>query len=459
MESTPDSHHIKGNDMSHDWPDEAIFYHIYPLGFSGAPVENNPDTEIAQRLPALEDHIGSILSLGCNAVYFGPVFESTSHGYDTIDYRRIDRRLGSNDEFRTLVDRMHEAGIRVVLDGVFNHVGRGFPGFQDLLINRDSSSFTRWFKDVDFNSDNSSRDGLSYQGWEGHEELVSLNLENPDVRNHIFDAVTWMIRDLDIDGLRLDVAYMLDPEFLHDLAAHCRSLKSDFWLMGEIIHGDCRSLTGGDMLDSATNYECYKGIHSSHNEGNFFEIAWSLNRQSGPEGIYRDIRLYNFLDNHDVDRIATILNDPDHLSTAYALLFTMPGIPSVYYGSEWNARGARTEHDDRELRPKWADIDTSDKNIFRQISLLAQARGKFPALSLGDYRQIHVGDRQLIFERSTEGQSIVVALNASADNFSWIPDEEENLVNIFDSSDFTSGKETIDIPRKGWKIYRRITDR
>jgi len=438
--------------MSPDWYRDAVFYHIYPLGYAGAPMKNDFKSDPVPRLNAVEDQISHITGLGCNAVYFGPIFESSSHGYDTASYSCVDRRLGDEESFRRIVDRMHEAGIKVVLDGVFNHVGRDFRAFRDVLDRRSESAYLGWFAGLDLGGENVFGDGLSYLGWEGNEDLVTLDLTNRSVRNHIFESVAWMMDSLGIDGLRLDVAYLLKDEFITDLTSFCRTRRSDFWLMGEIIHGDYRSIVRSDGLDSATNYECYKGLYSSHNDGNFFEIAWSLERQFGSEGIYRNACLYNFLDNHDVNRIASLLDEENHLFTAYALMFTIPGIPSVYYGSEWRAQGVRNTAGDAALRPGLSDIPQNDDALVRQVRILSELRRKYPALRRGSYRQILVDHRHIVFERRTEEQTILVAVNSSKEEACLSFDPGGEAVNVLDREETMITGDVLKIPPTGWKV-------
>ena len=320
------------------WAYESVFYQIYPLGFCGAPKENDGNT--VSRILKVKEWIPHILKAGANAIYFSPVFESDRHGYDTRDYTRIDCRLGSNQDFQEVCQALHNAGIKVVLDGVFNHVGRGFWAFQDVLKNREASPYKDWFY-INFGGNNNYNDGLWYEGWEGHFELVKLNLHNDAVIQYLFDCIRGWEKEFQIDGLRLDVAYCLDREFLKKLRSFCDQLKPEFFLVGEILGGDYKQIMNPEMTHSATNYECYKGLYSSFNSMNMFEIAHSLLRQFGPENwtLYRGAHLLNFVDNHDVTRIASILSDKNHLPLIYALMVAMPGIPCIYYGSEWGATG------------------------------------------------------------------------------------------------------------------------
>ena len=308
------------------WANESVFYQIYPLGFCGAPYEN--DGVLKSRILKVVDWVPHIETLGCNAVYFSPVFESDTHGYNTRDYKQIDVRLGANEDFQTVCEALHKAGIRVVLDGVFNHVGRGFFAFLDVLKNREASPYKDWFH-IDFNGNSHYNDGLWYEGWEGNYDLVKLNLKNDQVVNHILEAVSFWVEKFDIDGLRLDVAYCLDHDFVRRLRRHCDSLKEDFFLLGEMLHGDYKVLVNDEMLHSATNYECYKGLYSSFNSMNMFEIIHSLLRQFGPENwtLYRGKHLLSFVDNHDVTRAASILTNEEHLPLLYALCFGMPTPP------------------------------------------------------------------------------------------------------------------------------------
>ena len=390
------------------WAYESVFYQIYPLGFCGAPFEN--DGVLTPRIRKVIDWIPHIKNLGANAIYFSPVFESDTHGYNTRDFRKIDVRLGTNEDFADVCQTLHKEGIKVVLDGVFNHVGRGFWAFQDVLEKRWDSPYKDWFH-ISFDGNSNYNDGLWYEGWEGNYDLVKLNLCHPDVKQHIFDSIRSWVEEFDIDGLRLDVAYCLDENFVRELRAFCDSLKPDFFLVGEMLHGDYNRLMNDSMLHSATNYECYKGLFSSFNSMNMFEIIHSLLRQFGPENwtLYRGKHLLCFVDNHDVSRIASNLTNEQHLPLIYALCFGMPGIPCVYYGSEWGAKANKSEGDPA-LR---ACFDAPVENdLTAWISKLAAAKKASNALNYGDFRSIVLTNRQCIFERKTDSERVLVAINA-----------------------------------------------
>ncbi|NPV86502.1 MAG: alpha-amylase [Anaerolineae bacterium] len=404
--------------MTHQrhWIEDAVVYHIYPLGLCGAPHNNDFISPPAPRLKTLYEWLDHIQNLGANAIYLGPLFESSAHGYDTADYFHLDRRLGDDDTLRELCSTIHQRGMRLIFDGVFHHVGRHFWAFRNLLEKRQDSPFCTWFHHLDFTKSNSYGDPFWYEGWNGCEDLIKLNLRNPQVCQHLFAAIKSWVANFDIDGLRLDAADVMDVGFLTDLASFCRSLKPDFWLMGEMVHGDYRRLANPSLLDSVTNYECYKGLYSSLNDRNYFEIAYALNRQSGNDGLYRHLRLYNFADNHDVNRVASTLLNQDHLYPLYILLFCMPGVPSIYYGSEWGIEGKRTATSDAALRPALSLQQvhpTKHHALPGLISRLAHIRRSSRALCSGSYTQLFVSHEQLAFSRQHGSETVVIALNAA----------------------------------------------
>ena len=435
------------------WAYESVFYQIYPLGFTGAPFEN--DGQTCHRILKVIDWIPHIKKLGADAIYFSPVFESDTHGYNTRDYRRIDCRLGTNDDFKAVCRQLHDAGIRVVLDGVFNHVGRGFFAFQDVLQKRWDSPYKDWFH-IDFNGNSGYNDGLWYEGWEGHYDLVKLNLRNEEVISHLFDCIGSWIDEFDIDGLRLDVAYCLDHDFLRRLRSFCDSKKQDFFLVGETLHGDYNQIMNDSMLHSVTNYECYKGLHSSFNSMNMFEINHSLLRQFGPENwtLYRGKHLLSFVDNHDVYRIASLLQNKAHLPLIYALCFGMPGIPCVYYGSEWGAE-ARKEDGDPALR---ACFDAPVENeLFDWISKLAYAKRNSNALNYGNFSSIVLTNKQCIFERRTDSERVLVAINADSESYTAHFDAGcGTAVDLITNEphDFGGGSELLPYSAHFWKMER-----
>lgn len=435
------------------WAYENVFYQIYPLGFCGAPFEN--DGVLEHRILKVNDWIPHIEKLGANAIYFSPVFESDTHGYNTRDYSKIDTRLGTNEDFQSVCKNLHKAGIKVVLDGVFNHVGRGFWAFQDVLEKRWDSPYKDWFH-ISFDGNSNYNDGLWYEGWEGNYDLVKLNLRNEDVIQHIFSCIKGWVEEFDIDGLRLDVAYCLDHDFLRRLRSFCDGLKPDFFLVGETLHGDYNQWMNDSMLHSVTNYECYKGLYSSFNSMNMFEINHSLLRQFGPDNwtLYKGKHLLSFVDNHDVTRVASILSNENHLPLIYALAFGMPGIPCVYYGSEWGAK-ARKEEGDPALRACFEKPELNDLTTF--ISKLAEAKKHSNALNYGDFRSVLLTNRQCIFERKTDSERVLVAINADDQPFMAHFDAGcGTAVDLIteETHDFGGGSELAPYSAAYWKMER-----
>lgn len=409
------------------WYEEAEFYHIYPIGLTGAPRKNESE-ETVHRFSTLEQWLPHIADLGCTAIYIGPLFESTTHGYDTKDYKQVDRRLGDNADFAAYVKKAHELGIKVVVDGVFNHTGREFFAFRDIQEKREQSPYCGWYKGIWFGGNTCYNDGFSYEAWRNCFELVNLNLQNQQVRDYLLDVIDFWIDEFDIDGIRLDCADCLDFGFMEQMRARTSAKKQDFWLMGEVIHGEYARWVNPQMLHSVTNYEMHKSIYSAHNDHNYFELAHNVRRL---EAVGRD--LYTFVDNHDEDRIASKLLNPAHLAPLYTLLFTLPGIPSIYYGSEWGIQGRRGHNSDTELRPRILpprplaeEMQTSDGQnvgtvtpLTLLIQKLAAIHAAEPALHGGRYQELLLTNRQYAFARHGDHQAILTAAN-NDDNAAYL---------------------------------------
>ncbi len=395
------------------WFEESVIYQIYPFGFCGAPKVNDGDCQ--DRILRVLDIIPQLVRLNVNAVYFCPIFESSVHGYDTKDFSILDKRLGTNADFKKVCDELHKNGIKVILDGVFNHVGREFFAFKDVCENRYNSKYKDWFC-INFDGNSNYNDGFWYEGWEGHFELVKLNLDNPEVKSYLLERVGEWIDNFAIDGLRLDVAYMLNRQFMRELRSFVDCKKKEFFLAGEMIHGNYKELICHEMLDSCTNYECFKGIHSSFNSMNMFEIAHSLKNRFGKEDwcMYRGLKLINFVDNHDVTRIASNLTNKEHLLPAYGLLMAMPGIPCIYYGSEWGALGRKEDGDDA-LRPCFDSFEFNELTEF--VAKAIKAHRESEALCYGDFSDLLITNKQFIFERKTDKERIIVMINADSEEY------------------------------------------
>lgn len=392
------------------WAYNSIFYQIYPIGFCGAPVHN--DGVCVPRIRKLMDWSEYLQTLGVDSILLNPIFESDNHGYDTRDFKKIDCRLGTNEDFKEVCEDLHKHNVKIVLDGVFNHVGRGFWAFKDVQEKKWDSPYKDWFH-ISFDGNSCYDDGFWYEGWEGHFELVKLNLQNPAVVDYLMECVKYWIDEFDIDGLRLDVAYSLDHNFMRRLRSYTQELKPDFALIGEVLFGDYNIIVNDEMLHSCTNYECYKGLYSSFNCMNMFEIAHSLHRQFGSDQwcIYRGKHLMTFVDNHDVTRLASILTNKKHIPLAYGLLMGMPGIPCLYYGSEWAEPGEKAPDNDYALRPCFEEPKPNELTEF--IKKLIRVRQESDALCNGAYKNVVIQNHQLLFERCSEKERVIVAINAA----------------------------------------------
>lgn len=397
------------------WYDEAVFYHIYPLGLTGAPKQNQYGAP-EHRLNTLIPWIGHIKEIGCNALYIGPLFESVGHGYETTDYKKLDSRLGDNDDLKNFVSECHKQGVKVIFDGVFNHTGRDFFAFKDLKEKREGSQYKDWYCNVNFWGNNEYNDGFSYENWGGYNLLVKLNQRNPAVRDYICDVIRFWVKEFDIDGIRLDAADVLDFDFMKALRATANDVKPDFWLMGEVIHGDYTRWVNEGTLHSVTNYQLHKALYSGHNDHNYFEIAHTVKRLyemggSRPDGL----KLYNFADNHDVERIYTKLNNKAHFAPVHILMYTLPGVPSIYYGSEFAIEGRKERFSDDSLRPalNLSDFKDAVKNNPNTalIAALGKVRQSSKALSYGDYKELMLTNRQYAFSRSFNGETAVITVN------------------------------------------------
>ena len=392
------------------WYNEAVFYHIYPLGLTGAPKQNEYG-EPVHWLNTLLPWIDHIKEIGCTALYIGPLFESVGHGYETTDYRKLDSRLGDNEDLKNFVATCHEKGIKVIFDGVFNHTGRDFFAFKDIQEKRQNSPYVNWYCNVNFSGNTEYNDGFSYENWGGYNLLVKLNQRNPDVQNYICDVIRFWVSEFDVDGIRLDAADVLDFDFMKQLRRTAEEVKPDFWLMGEVIHGDYSRWVNGSTLHSVTNYALHKALYSGHNDHNYFEIAHTVKYLQN----MGDLDLYNFVDNHDVERIYTKLSNKAHFAPVHVLLYTLPGVPSIYYGSEFGIEGRKERTSDDSLRPalNLADYaDAVEKNpCTALIAALGKVRQNTPALNYGSYAELMLTNRQYAFARDLDGVRVIVTVN------------------------------------------------
>lgn len=401
------------------WSDHVIWWHLHPISFLGAePVALPQDVPPVHRLPQLEPWVDYLVELGCNGLVLGPVFASETHGYDTLDHFRIDPRLGTEEDFDRLVTACRNRGVRVLLDGVFNHVGRGFGPFRDLLTNGRQSSYASWFR-LDF--DRPGPDGFHYEDFEGHRNLVALNHDEDAVADYVGNVMDhWLRRG--VDGWRLDAAYAVPVPFWRAVTSRVRAEHADAWLVGEVIHGDYARMVGEGGLDSVTQYELWKAVWSSLNDGNFFELSWALARH---EEFVEAFRPLTFVGNHDVTRLASKLNDERHLPHALTILFTVAGLPSIYAGDEQAFRGVKYERadGDAEIRPAFpagpAALAPHGWPVYRLHQDLIGLRRRNPWLVRSRPKVIHLDNTAFAFHATNPegGPGLAVLLNLSDQPF------------------------------------------
>lgn len=441
---------------------QSFLYHIYPLGACGAPMNHTQQDSITPRLSLLTTYLEHLKDLGVNMIYLGPVFESDSHGYDTRSYYHVDARLGTNQTLKDFSSELHAHGMRLILDGVFNHVGRGFWAFQDVLLHGASSAYKDWFLGLDFSHHSSLGDPFTYQGWEGHLSLVKLNLNNKDLRKHLLDAVLFWIDEFGIDGLRLDAADCVQDDFWRFLRKEISAQNPNFVFLGEIIHGDYQKYANPEMFHTTTNYAAYKGLWSSLNDANYFEIAYTLNQQFGPNGAYAHLPMYNFVDNHDVNRIASQIDFSAHLFPLYGMLFTIPGFPSIYYGSEFGFQGERSEISDAALRPsfdlKIAINANQNPALTDAIRTFAKIRKNSSALQFGDYKEEFLTHQQFAFSRTSSDQKIYILFNAADESAQLSLNNVSDglLIDLLNQGDefLVNGTASIQVPPNWLRILK-----
>jgi glycosidase len=428
------------------WADRAIWWHVYPLGFTGAekaqPAEEEP---VRHRLRQLEGWLDYAVELGCSGLLLGPVFAAETHGYDTINHFRIDPRLGDQDDFDHLVAEAGRRGLRVVLDGVFNHVGRSFPAFQAALAGGPGSPAARWFRYDPAVGE--------YATFEGHQQLVVLDHEEPEVLDYVAQVMTYWL-DRGAAGWRLDAAYAVPASFWAKVLPVVRDAHPDAWFLGEMIRGDYAAYAADSGLDSITQYELWKAIWSSLNDPNFFELAWTLGRHND---VLDAVMPQTFVGNHDVSRLASRLTDERHFGHALAVLFTVGGIPSIYYGDEQAFRGVKEERvgGDDEIRPAYpaspAELPPDGWPAYRLHQRLIGLRRRHPWLARARTTVEHLANETIAVRAAADEAGILLLLNAGDTPFRF-PVEVTGLTVVETSDPDARPGDPAVVPGHGWTI-------
>ena len=383
------------------WIEHAIWWQVYPLGFVGAfPASSEPPQPSEHRLRRLVDWFDHAIALGASGIALGPVFASRTHGYDTTDHYCIDPRLGDDADFDYLVAEAHGRGLRILLDGVFNHVGIDFPRYREAPHDEASA---RWFR---------GRPG-QFDTFEGHSELITLNHDNPEVIDYTVDVMThWLRRGA--DGWRLDAAYIVPQQFWASVLPRVRERHPDAWFVGELIHGDYAAVVEAAKFDSATQYELWKAIWSSLNDGNFYELDWAMQRHNAFLGSFAPL---TFIGNHDVTRIASRLERPEHVAHALVILLTIGGVPSVYAGDELGFRGIKEERygGDDAVRPEFGSppmkTDAFGAQLWALHQYLIGLRRRNPWLHAASTTALRLDNRHYVYETCNGDHALLVALN------------------------------------------------
>lgn len=426
---------------------------MYPLGFTGAERTALPEVaDPVSRLRQLEAWLRHLVELGCNGLAPGPVFASETHGYDTVDHLRIDPRLGTEDDLRHLVDSSHSHGVRVLLDGVFNHVGRGHPRFRQLLAEGPDSAAARWFH---VQHDPEAPDGFGYRDFESHAALVALDHDAPEVVELVTEVLTtWC--DRGVDAWRLDAAYAVPPAFWQRVLPAVRERHPELWVVGEVIHGDYAGYVERSGIDSVTQYELWKAIWSALNDRNLFELAHALERHNG----YLDTFVpLTFVGNHDVTRIASRLTDERHLPHALAILFACGGTPSIYAGDEQAFRGVKEERvgGDDAIRPAFpptpADLAPYGWPIYRLHQSLIALRRRHSWLCRARARTIHLTNEQLVLTMRDGAARLLLALNL-ADAAALLPAPDARSIEVGEADLMDAGGRgaRVNLRAHGWAI-------
>jgi cyclomaltodextrinase len=400
------------------WVEHAIWWQVSTLGFVGAePVALPAGSPVQHRLGHLVGWLDHLVALGASGLLLGPVFASSSHGYDTTDYLTVDPRLGDDADLDTLVREAHARGVRVLLDGVFNHVGSEHPTFRAAVAGGPGSEQAQWFH-LFWPDDGApvGPDGPEYAHFEGHRTLVTLNHGSPVVRDHVVEVMChWL--DRGADGWRLDAAYAVPTDFWAAVLPRVRERHPDAYVVGEVIHGDYPEIVSGGGLDSVTEYELWKAVWSSLNDGNFHELAWTLGRHDTLLDTFVPL---TFVGNHDVTRIASKLDDARHLPHALATLMTVAGTPSVYYGDEYALRGVKEDRagGDDAVRPVFppvpADGDTlpaDAREAYRLHQQLIGVRRRHPWLQAARTEVLHVTSTTVVWRSADGDRSVLTALS------------------------------------------------
>jgi len=439
------------------WVDHAMWWHVYPLGFVGAPIrpEEGATDAVHHRLDRVGGWLDHVVELGLNGLALGPVFASTTHGYDTTDHFRIDPRLGDDADFDRLVATAHEKGVRVLLDGVFNHVGRAHPAFRALEENGPDAATADLFR-VDWNGWQPGAP-VAAEVFEGHDALVALDHSSPAVEQLVVDIMThWL--DRGADGWRLDAAYAVDPAFWARVLPRVRAQHPDVWITGEVIHGDAAAIVAESTMDSLTQYELWQGIWHGLADANLFETTHAIERNNA---LLETFVPTTFIGNHDVTRIASAVGDARHVPHAVALLMILAGTPMVYAGDEYGLRAVKEERlgGDDAVRPELPPAPPADPATLPGAGADAAAvlavhqelialRRRHPWLRTAQTDVVQVENTSVSLRTATGTDALVTVLNLADEPVSLPAAGATSVL----AGDATIGGDRVELAPHGWAV-------
>lgn len=410
------------------WIQDAIFYQIFPDRFAnGDPTNDPPNVQPWGSPPTLHGFQGGdlrgiiqrfdyLLDLGITAIYLNPIFLSSSpHRYNTYDYYQIDPKLGDIADFRALLEVAHANGVRVILDGVFNHCGRGFFAFADLLENQEYSPYKDWFHVKSFPVEAfSPGDASSYLGWWNFKSLPKFNTNNPRVRKYLLDVARYWIAQ-GADGWRLDVPNEIDDDsFWAEFREVVKAVNREAYLVGEIWTADTRWL-GAHHFDGLMNYPLREAVLDLLNNGSvaissFADRVEKLLHLYPREHVYA---MYNTLGSHDTERLRTALGgEIAKVKFALAFLFAFPGAPAIFAGDEIGLTGGK----DPECRAAFPwDSERWVAELHAWTRSLISLRKRLACLRRGNYQRLHLDEKRNVyaFARTLGDQNVLICLNAS----------------------------------------------
>ena len=431
------------------WVASVLWWLVYPLGFTGADT-TGADRHGGNGLDGIGAWLDYAADLGATGVALGPIFESSTHGYDTVDHYRVDTRLGGDAAFDRFVAAAHERGLRVLLDGVFNHVGRAFPMFERAVAGGPGTAAAAWFR---LTWPENGNNVPAYATFEGHPDLVALDHDAPVVADYVADVMChWLGRGA--DGWRLDAAYAVPTAFWARVLARVRAAFPDAYFVGEVIHGDYTDFVGRSQLDAVTQYELWKAIWSCLNDRNFFELAWALDRHNLYLGSFCPL---TFVGNHDVTRLASRLADSRHLAHALVVLLTTGGTPTVYYGDEQGFLGVKEDRagGDDAVRPPFpatqVDLDPSGRSTYQLHQELISFRRQHSWLHTARTQVVALTNQQLVYDTTGGAHCLTVALNLAESEVSYnLEGMERRIIAGVASANLDCGRLTL--PPHGWAI-------